>query len=127
MEPRRIILAHVPRFLREMLERAFANAPGLRIVAEVAELSEVSDAITRTGAQWVFVSLPPTGQLATMAEHLLATHPSIRLVNVAADGSHVTMQWVEPREQTLDEYSMSELIALMRDEPHDRLNVSLDG
>jgi DNA-binding NarL/FixJ family response regulator len=127
MEPRRIILAHVPRFLREMLERAFANTPGLRIVAEVAELSEVSEAIAQTGAQWVIVSLPPIGELATTAEHLLATHPSIRLVNVATDGSHVTMQWVEPREQTLDEFSMNELIALMRDEPHDRLPVSPDG
>ena len=127
MEPRRIILAHVPRFLREMLERAFANAPGLRIVAEVAELSEVSAAITQTGAQWVIMSLPPASQLAAMIDHLLTAHPSIRLVNVAADGSHVTMQWVEPREQTLDEYSMNELIALLREEPRDRLPAPPDG
>jgi hypothetical protein len=124
MEPRRIILAHVPRFLREMLERAFVNDPGLRIVAEVADLSEVPEAITRTGAQWVIVSVPPTGQLSAVADLLLTAHPSIRLVNVATDGSHVTMQWVEPRTQALDEFSMSELIALLRDEPRDQVNLT---
>jgi hypothetical protein len=120
MEPRRIILAHVPRFLREMLERVFATVPGLHIVDEVADLSQVPGAIARTGAQWVIVALPPGDQLSSVADFLLTTHPSIRLVNVATDGSHVTMQWVEPREQTLDEFSMSELIALLRDEPRDR-------
>jgi hypothetical protein len=122
MEPRRIILAHVPRFLREMLERAFLNDPSLRIVAEVAELSEVSEAITRTGAQWVIVSLPPEGQLSSAADLLLAAHPSIRLMNVATDGSHVTMQWVEPREQMLDEFSMTDLISLLRNGPGGQAN-----
>ena len=127
MEPRRIILAHVPRFLREMLERAFAKDPGLHIVAEVAELSDVSDAIARTSAQWVILSLPPAGQLSAAADRLLTAHPSIRLVNVVADGSHVTMQWVEPHEQMLDEFSMSQLIALLRDEPRDHVNVASGG
>lgn len=122
MEPHRIILAHVPRFLREMLERAFAKVPGLDIVDEVTDLSQVSSAIAQTGAQWVIVSLPPGNQLSSLAGLLLAAHPSVRLVNVAADGSHVTMQWVEPREQTLDEFSMNELIALLRDEPRDWVN-----
>jgi hypothetical protein len=122
MEQRRIILAHVPRFLREMLERAFAKDPGLHIVAEVADLSEVADALTLTGAQWVIVSLPPGSQLSSRAELLLAAHPSVRLVNVAADGSHVTMQWVESHEKTLDEFSMNELITLLRDGPLDRVN-----
>ena len=124
MEPHQIILAHVPRFLRETLERAFAKVPGLRIVDEVPDLSQVTNVIAQTGAQWVIVSLPPEDQLSSVADRLLAAHPSTRLVNIAADGSHVTMQWLEPRQRTLDEFSMSELIALLRDEPHDRINLS---
>lgn len=127
MEPHRIILAHVSRFLRETLERAFAKVPDLRIVDEVADLSQVASAIARTGAQWVIVSLPPDGQLASVTNHLLAAHPAIRLVNVATDGSHVTMQWLEPHKQSLDEFSMGELIALLRDEPRDHLNMAPGG
>ncbi len=113
MEPRRIILAQVPRFLREMLERAFDKVPGIRIVAEVADLAQLPAVLDRTGAQWVIVSLPPNGTVANGIDRLLAAHPSVRLMNVASDGSHVTMKWVEPRQQTLDTLSMSELIELL--------------
>jgi hypothetical protein len=125
MEPRRIILAQIPRFLRETLERAFDQVPGIRIVAEVVDLAQLPAALDRTGAQWVIVSLPPDGTVATGLDRLLAAYPSVRLMNVATDGSHVTMQWVEPREQTLDALSMSELIELLRDEPPDRANATL--
>lgn len=121
MEPRQIVLAHVPRFLRDMLQRAFENVPGLRIVAEVADLAQLPAALDRTRAQWVIVSLPPDGTSASVVDHLLAAHPSVRVMNLATDGSHLTMQWVEPHQQTLDELSMSELIALLRDEPRGRV------
>ena len=124
MEPRRIILAHVPRFLREMLERAFAKVPGLQIVDAVADLSQVANAIARTDAHWVIVSLPPEGPLSTEVNRLLAAHPATRLVNVATDGSHVTLQWLEPHKQSLDEFSLGELIALLRDEPRDPANAA---
>jgi hypothetical protein len=117
MEPRRIILAQVPRFLRETLERAFDKAPGIRIVAGGADLAQLAAALDRTGAQWVIVSLPPNGIVVNGIDRLLAAHPSVRLMNVASDGSHVTMQWVEPRQQTLDTLSMSELIELLSMNP----------
>ena len=124
MEPRRIILAHVPRLLREMLERALTAVPGLRIIEELSDLAQVPEALERTGAEWVIVSLPPGGKLSSVTEPLLVAHPSVRLVNMVSDGSHVTMQWVEPREQALDEFSMNELIALLRDEPNIPANQS---
>ncbi len=123
MESHQIVLAHVPRFLREMLQRAFEKAPGIRIVDEVTDLAQLPAALDRTGARWVIVSLPPDGTLANGVDRLLAAHPAVRLMNVATDGSHVTMQWVEPHQQTLDDLSMSELIALLRDEPRDRVSV----
>jgi hypothetical protein len=116
MEPRRIILVNVPRFLREVLERAFAKVPGLRIVSEIDDLARLPAVIEQTGAQWVIVSLPPGSKMSNLANLLLETHPAVRLVNVVTDGSHVEMRWVELHEQMLDEFSMSDLIALLQSE-----------
>ena len=128
-ESRRIILADVPRFLREMLKRAFEQSPGLRVVGEVADLSRLSAAIERTGAHWVVVSLPPDGKMPAMVEPLLAAHPSVRVLAVTNDGSQIKMHWVEPHEQTLESLSLDELIAvLIADNPGQvKMRVDLVG
>ena len=117
MEPQRILLANVPRFLDEMLKRALANVPGLQIVGEVADWATLSSAIKQTRAQWIIVSLPSGHPMSQVVSELLTAHPSIRLLNVATDGGPVTMQWVEPREQAIDEFSLNELTALLTSPP----------
>ncbi len=117
MEMQRIILADVPRFLVETLRRALANVTGLQIVSEVADWAMLPSAIRETGAQWVIVSLPSDRETSQAVEALLASYPAIRLLNVATDGGHITLQWVEPRAQTIDDFSMGELVALLTSPP----------
>ncbi len=117
MEPQRIILANVPRFLVETLQRALANVPGLQIVSEVADWLLLPSAIQQTGAQWVIVSRPSGRATSQAVERLLAAYPGIRVLTVATDGGHITLQWVEPRAQTIDDFSMEELVALLTSRP----------
>ncbi len=117
MEPQRIILADVPRFLVETLQRALADVSGLQIVGEVADWAMLPSTIQRTGAQWVIVSLPSDRETSQAVEALLTACPGIRLLNVATDGGHITLQWVEPRVQTIDDFSMPELVALLTNPP----------
>ena len=117
MEPQRIILANVPRFLVETLQRALANVSGLQIVGEVADWAMLPSAIQHTGAQWVIISLPSCRETSQAVETLLTAYPAIRLLNVATDGGHITLQWVEPRVQTIDDFSMRELVALLTSQP----------
>jgi hypothetical protein len=117
MEPQRIILANVPRFLVETLQRALANVSGLQIVGEVANWALLPAAIQQTGAQWVIVSRPSDHETSQAVEGLLSVHPAVRVLNVATDGGHITLQWVEPRTQTIDDFSMRELVALLTSQP----------
>ena len=126
MEPRRIILADVPRFLREMLKRAFEQAPGLWVVGEVADPSRSASAVERTGAQRIVVALPPDGKMPGMVGPLLAAHPSVRVLAVTNDGSQIKMQWVEPHEQTLDDLSLDELIAVLLADSPGQVRVRVD-
>ncbi len=117
MEPQRIILANVPRFLVETLQRALAKEPGLRIVSEVADWTLLPSAIQQTDAQWVIVSRPSDRTTSQAVERLLTAYPAIRVLNVATDGGHITLQWVESRAQTIDDFSMEELVALLTRRP----------
>jgi DNA-binding NarL/FixJ family response regulator len=117
MEPQRILLANVPRFLDETLQRALANVPGLQIVGEVDDWTLVPSAIRQTDAQWIIVSLPSGTPMSQAGKELLAAYPTVRLLNVATDGGHITLQWVEPHEQTIDDFSMRELVALLTSPP----------
>lgn len=117
MEPQRILLANLPRFLAEMLRRAFADVAGLQIAGEVSEWAQLPAAIQQTGAQWIIVSLPTGHDTALAVEVLLASFPAIRLLNVATDGGHITIQWVEHHEQTIDDFSLPELVALLTSQP----------
>ena len=117
MEPQRILLANLPRFLEEMLRRAFADVAGLQIAGEVSEWAQLPAAIQQTGAQWIIVSLPTGPDTAHAVEVLLALFPAIRLLNVATDGGHITIQWVEHHEQTIDDFSLPELVALLTSQP----------
>ena len=76
--------------------------------------------IKETGVEWVIASLPSDPGAFAVTDALFAIRPGVRLLNVAIDGGHITVRWVEPHEQTIDEFSLSELITLLRDEPRDR-------
>jgi hypothetical protein len=115
MQPRRIIMVSGSRFLQEMLKRVIAKTPGLQLVDEITDLAMLSSAIERTDAQWVVVSYPPNGEMPKAVASSLAAHPSVRVLAVAADGSHVKMKWVESREEILDDLSLDELIAVLCD------------
>jgi hypothetical protein len=135
MQSRKIIMVDGSRFLREMLKRVIAKTPGLQLVDEITDLASLSSVIEQTGAQWMVVSYPPNGKLPEAVESSLATHPSVRVLALAADGSQVKMKWMEPRdsavavaadarlvkmkwvesrEKILDDLSLDELIAILR-------------
>ncbi len=113
MELQRIILVNVPRFLDETLQRALAPVSGLQIVEKVSDWVMLPEALQRTQAHWVIAALPADRTTSQAVEALLAAHPAIRLLNVASDGSHVTLQWVEPRAQTIDDFSLDDLVSLL--------------
>jgi DNA-binding NarL/FixJ family response regulator len=117
-QPCRIILANKPRLLRGMLKRVLQKVPDFQVVGEVLDPARLSATIEKTEAQWVVLSLSPTGKMPAMAETLLAVHPTICILAVAMDGSRVKVKWVEPHEQDLNGLLLEELLAIMRSQHH---------
>jgi DNA-binding NarL/FixJ family response regulator len=115
MEPCRILLANVPRFLRQILKQSLEKDPGLEIVGEVLDSCDLPQAVEQTRAQWIIVPLSADGELAPPVEQLLTTHPTVRLLALTTDGSHIKAKWIEPREKTLDGLSLDELRAILHE------------
>ncbi len=113
----RVIVANEPRLFREMLRRAINKIPGLAVVGEVADLEALLPMLAETGAEWVIVSLTPSGQMPEGIEPLLVTCPSLRILGVAGDGSRVHIKWVEFHEESLEGLSLDELSALLCTRP----------
>ncbi len=123
MEPRRILLAALPRFTREMLRRTLEADPDLRVVGEPSDLTELPGLIDKTGAHWVIMLMPDDGAVPTELETLRQTQQAVRVMAVTTDGSHVSAWWLEPRQRVLDGLSLAELRAVLREDHPDRVSI----
>ena len=112
-QARRVLLANEPRLFREMLQRVMQNTPGIEVVGEVTDLAVLRQALAETGAHWVIVSLSQEGRLPTVIEPLLVEFPSLCVLGVADDGSHVEVRWAEIHQESLHSLSLSQMIALL--------------
>lgn len=109
----RIILANEPRLLREMLKRVFLKRCDLEVVAEVSNLSRLSEIIDRTRPQWVVVTLLPNGALPGYAHGLPVLYPRLGIVAVASDGSRVKVKSGDLFERDLEGISLNDLLAIL--------------
>lgn len=90
-----------------------ARNPDLQIIGEVNDLAESSKLIQQMDADWVIVSLSPEEGLPEDTEALLHSHPTVAILAVSTDGSHVRMRWIEAQERVLDGLTLANLIELL--------------
>jgi DNA-binding NarL/FixJ family response regulator len=113
MQTIRVILANEPRLLRGMLRRAIARAPGLEVVGEVTDPTELSSLISQSEAQWVVVSIWPEGMVPSAIRSLLRGRSTLRILGLAADGSQARIACSERDQDTRGGLSLDELIDIL--------------
>jgi DNA-binding NarL/FixJ family response regulator len=116
MEACRVVVANEPRLLRSMLNRVIRKVRGLQVVAEVSDLATLPSTVEETNAQWVIVSMWPDGSLPARLRGLLATHPDLCRVGVAADGSQARVRRPGSPERVMHSPSLRELIVTLTNE-----------
>ncbi len=119
MPEQRIVLANGSRLLRDMLKRIMFKSDQLEVVREVADQKELPSVIENTDPQWVIVSLSFDNVIPPWVDTFMVSHPSVRFMGFASDGSKVKMKWLEVHEQDLDELSLNELIHILESKPVD--------
>jgi chemotaxis response regulator CheB len=116
MKIRRILLLTEPRLLREMVERVIDKAPGLQVVGEVDNMDNLIPMIEETGTDWLVVFLAPDERLPVGVQDVLTSHPSVRVLAIASDGSQIEMNWLEFHAKALDRLNLDELLSVLSNE-----------
>ena len=117
MSEHRIILANGSRLLRDMLKRILYKSDQLEVVWEVADQKDLPSIIEHTQPEWVILSLSYDNLVPAWVDTFMITHPSVRFLALAADGSKIKLKWLEIHEQELNGVSLNELIHILESKP----------
>jgi hypothetical protein len=84
--PHLIILNNEPRMMREMLQRALDQTPGVIVVDQGADLTRLSDLLQQVQLDWLVVTLGPDGAIGREALICMKRTPSLSLLALSPDG-----------------------------------------
>ena len=117
MHEQRIVLASGSRLMRDMLKRILIKSDHLEVVREVIDQKELPSVIERTQPEWVILSLSFDNGVPAWVDGFIASHPSVRFMALAADGSKIKLKWLEVHEQELNGLSLNDLIKILENRP----------
>jgi DNA-binding NarL/FixJ family response regulator len=117
MPEQRIVLANGSRLLRDMLRRIIFKSEKLRIVREVTDQKELPSVIASSNPEWVIISLTFDNGIPAWVDGLMTSHPSVRFLALATDGSKIKLKWLQVHEQEFSGLSLSELIDILESKP----------
>lgn len=117
MSEQQIILANGSRLMREMLMRILHKSKTLEVVREVSDPKELPSVIEHTNPEWVILSLSFDNGVPAWVDTYMVSHPTVRFMALAADGSKIKMKWLEVHEQELNGISLNELIHILESKP----------
>ena len=113
MSEQRIILANGSRLVHEMLNRILLKTENLEVVQEITNHQKLPAEIEKSDAEWVIMSLPVNSKMPGWIDTYIVSHPRIRFMAVANDGSWVKTKWLEYHEEELDNLSLRDLIHIL--------------
>jgi DNA-binding NarL/FixJ family response regulator len=117
MHEQRIVLASGSRLLRDMLNRILFKSDHLEVVREVADQKELASVIEHIQPEWVILSLSFDDGIPAWVDGFMASHPSVRFMALAADGSKIKLKWLEVYEQELNGLSLNDLLKILESRP----------
>ena len=63
--------------------------------------------------QWLVTPVWPEGRMPRVLRFMLAQHPSLNILGIAVDGSRARIVGGNSREETWDEPSLDDLVAIL--------------
>jgi DNA-binding NarL/FixJ family response regulator len=91
--PIRVLVANRPKLMRELIVSTLADEPGVEIVGEVAEESEVRDRVNQTSPDLVVIALDEPANRPAICDTLLRDHPGLRIIAVAFQQNCSVFYW----------------------------------
>jgi chemotaxis response regulator CheB len=104
----RILVANRPKLMRELILATLADEPGIEIVGEVSDESEIRDKVRQTTPDLLVIALDEPAKRPLICDTLLRDQPGLRIIAVASQQNCSVFYWasfdihssqIEPSEQ----------------------------
>jgi DNA-binding NarL/FixJ family response regulator len=120
----RILVAGMPRMLRDIVGSLLTAHDDFEVVAEFTDASELCSAVERTAADVVILGLEDS-ELPDVGCQLLWERPSTKVLGIAADGRKAFLYELRPHRIPLGEVSPDSLVDAVRKGSHGNVNARL--
>lgn len=89
----RVLVANHPKLMRELIASTLSDEPGVEIVGEVAEESEIPERVNQSLPDLVVIALDEPGKRPAVCDVLLREHPGLRVIAVAFRQNRSVFYW----------------------------------
>jgi DNA-binding NarL/FixJ family response regulator len=79
--------------MRELILETLADQPGIEVVGEVADDTEIPDRVSQTLPHVVVIALDEPGRRPEICETILRTHPEVRILAVGFGQNRTICYW----------------------------------
>jgi chemotaxis response regulator CheB len=89
----RILVANRPKLMRELILATLADEPGIEIVGEVSDESELRARVQDTAPDVLVIALDEPTKRPTICDTLLRDRPGLRIIAVASQENYSVFYW----------------------------------
>lgn len=89
----RVLVANKPKLMRQVILATFADQPGIEVVGEVADESEIFDQVAATLPDLLVVALDEDEERPAICDRVLREFPGLRIIAVASRKDRTLCYW----------------------------------
>src|SRR5215472_15880221 len=89
----RVLVANSPKLMRDVVLAALADQPGIQIVGEVADESEIAEQVQATLPDLLVIALGRNEGRPPICDRILREHPELRIIAVASREDRTRYFW----------------------------------
>jgi len=104
----RVLVANRPKLMRELILATLADEPGIEIVGEVSDETQIGERVRATSPDLLVIALDEPAKRPDICDTLLRDFPGLRIIAVASQQNCSVFYWasfdihsseIEPSEQ----------------------------
>jgi AmiR/NasT family two-component response regulator len=89
----RVLVANRPKLMRELIVSTLADEPGVEIVGEVADETEIAERVSEVRPDLLVIALDDPSKRPRLCDTLLRDHPKLRIIAVASQENCSVFYW----------------------------------
>jgi hypothetical protein len=112
MTPVDVVLVDMPQMLHDIIREQIADAPGLRVVADLGDAETLDELVAKRAADVVIAGVDVLDD--AHVDRLLATRPGLTVLTLDREGRETVLSRLRPHRERLGELSPERLLDVVR-------------